>query len=143
MSEWMWKHIAGISPSSPAFATVSIRPRVDCKLGPAAVQASLLTPHGKLEVQWQRMAGGAVHLNVTVPVGVRASVHVPKPCLSGRQSVRVTESGDTLWPRGTKSSASTGSMPGGVDMARQTADGGVQVEVGAGAYKFAAQGGGT
>ena len=49
--EWYWKHLVGLTPTSPAFATLRIAPKVRPYLGPTDLQATFEI---RASVTWQR-----------------------------------------------------------------------------------------
>ena len=83
VSEWMWKHLAGLTPVAPGFAEVRVAPRVHPTQGPAAASAAFRSRAGNITSSWRLPAadgGRTVALNVSLPIGVRrATVVVPKP----------------------------------------------------------------
>ena len=94
VSRWMWSHLAGIKPTSPGFASVSITPRIDPLLGPASVTATYRSPRGAIHVSWNRTFP-AVLLRVRIPVGVESVViSIPTP-FGGAHSI--SESGVDVW----------------------------------------------
>ena len=63
--------------------------------GLTSASATHLTPYGEAKVAWQR-GDGQLTLEVTVPVGATATVHVPGRDRAGRRSGTATTSG--WWP---------------------------------------------
>ena len=53
VGEWMWKHLAGLTPIAPAFARVAVAPRMGLDVGPRHVAAAFLSPRGTIEVSWR------------------------------------------------------------------------------------------
>ncbi|WP_329480130.1 glycoside hydrolase family 78 protein [Kribbella sp. NBC_01484] len=76
VGEWLYADVAGISqsPDSIAFQHLVIRPRPGGRLTWA--QASYNTPTGQVSTHWER-ADGEIQLDVVVPPGAVATVHVP------------------------------------------------------------------
>lgn len=72
--DWVHRSVAGLAPSEAGYRRISVRP-----VPPTALQhatARHLTPYGEASVSWTR-DGGILHLEVIVPVGVRADVELP------------------------------------------------------------------
>lgn len=74
VADWLHRRVAGLAPGAPGYREIVVRP-VPC---PAVTSASARhdTPYGDAAVAWTR-ADGKLTVDVTVPVGVRASVHLP------------------------------------------------------------------
>ena len=96
ISSWMWTQFAGLNPTSPAFSTISISPRIHPTLGPSSLHVTYSSPRGNVTVTWNRTANShKLPLAILVPVGVeRALVSVPLPYAA--QSY-ITESGTAVW----------------------------------------------
>jgi alpha-L-rhamnosidase len=97
VGEWLYAGVAGLAqqPGSVGWRTLRVRPR----LGPYAwARAVHESPRGRVEVAWER-DGGEVALDVLVPPGAEAVVHVPTTdpeavreggaALAGRDDVEV------------------------------------------------------
>ena len=140
--EWYWKHLVGLTPASPAFATVRVAPKVRPYLGPTELDATYDSVRGTIVVSWEiAEQGKSVYLDVALPVGVQgATVAVPKPFASpapgGRAARTVVsedwEGGTVVWD-GTKL---VGDVPG-VLAARDTAEG-IEFNVTNGRFRFSA-----
>ena len=74
VADWLHRTVAGLAPAEPGYRRLLVRPRPTGELTHAA--ATHLTPYGKAHVSWQRSAGH-LRLDVHVPVGASAEVHVP------------------------------------------------------------------
>ncbi|KAJ7595078.1 bacterial alpha-L-rhamnosidase-domain-containing protein [Mycena floridula] len=72
--DWLYKHVAGIKLTSPAFKTVTIAPLATAFLQSAS--AWTMTPFGNLSVDWHNNEGNLV-VNVKVPVSVTATLILP------------------------------------------------------------------
>lgn len=68
---WFYAYLAGIQPVGAGYEKVAIRPYFPEKL--YSVQATVETPRGDLTVRWIKRFG-KLHLYVTVPFGVTASI---------------------------------------------------------------------
>jgi len=77
IEDWFFKDLAGIRPAAPGFKTVEVRPEPVAGLDRA--RAATRTPYGRVAAAWRRDRHGDLELEVTVPVGSRALVHVPAP----------------------------------------------------------------
>jgi len=95
----MSARILGVEPSSPGFRTVAVRPFPS---GLEWARGVVPTPHGKLEVSWQR-SGSGFHLHVSVPQGVTADVTLPPggPIQLDGKSVRAAGEGAVRVSAGT------------------------------------------
>ena len=67
-------HFLGVTPATPGFARVSIRPHL---AGLKHVAGSVPTPHGPISVQIEIGAEGPTH-QVSVPPGVTGSIAFPE-----------------------------------------------------------------
>ncbi|MFC5001192.1 family 78 glycoside hydrolase catalytic domain [Dactylosporangium cerinum] len=70
----LYTQLAGIQPTGPGYATLVVDPQVPAGLQRAA--ASIDTVRGTVASSWT-VAGSQFALDVTVPVGATATVHVP------------------------------------------------------------------
>ncbi|HEX3815990.1 MAG TPA: family 78 glycoside hydrolase catalytic domain [Mycobacteriales bacterium] len=77
-TQWLHEDIAGLRPGAPGFAEIEVRPVCldDPRLTHASARYSSV--RGEIAVSW-RTSDGRVELDVTVPVGARARVHLPGP----------------------------------------------------------------
>ena len=73
IDEWFYKDLAGIRPASPGFAHVDINPHVPSDLD--SVSATVDTVSGVISTGWS--TGDGFELDVSIPAGVTATVHVP------------------------------------------------------------------
>ncbi|WP_405813401.1 glycoside hydrolase family 78 protein [Streptomyces sp. NBC_01390] len=74
VADWMHRTVAGLAPAAPGYREFTVRPLPDRALTHAS--ARHITPYGEASVSWRREAG-RFQLEVTVPVGTRATVHLP------------------------------------------------------------------
>ncbi len=74
VADWMHRTVAGLAPTGPGYREIEVRPLPGGGL--TAASARHLTPYGEASVSWER-AGGRLTLDVQVPVGSTATVHVP------------------------------------------------------------------
>ncbi|WP_419994072.1 family 78 glycoside hydrolase catalytic domain [Streptomyces boninensis] len=74
VADWMHRTVAGLAPAAPGYREITVRPLPDGALSHAS--ARHLTPYGEASVAWRR-ADGRFALDVVVPVGARATVHLP------------------------------------------------------------------
>ena len=88
----MSEYILGVTPASPAFGTISVRPTL-CDLRWATGRVP--TPHGPVDVSWRRVGDGLT-LSVTVPPGTSADVAVPAPS----PKAAITLNGKPFWSGG-------------------------------------------
>ncbi|MCW2918361.1 MAG: alpha-L-rhamnosidase [Actinomycetia bacterium] len=81
VGEWLYRGVAGIdqAPDSVGYRDLVIRPR----LGDLSwARASYESVRGTVAVRWER-DGGELRLDVTVPPGATATVHVPAADIDG------------------------------------------------------------
>ncbi|MBK6017589.1 alpha-L-rhamnosidase C-terminal domain-containing protein [Streptomyces sp. MBT53] len=95
VATWFYQELAGITPTSPGYATVRVRPRVPLgddylKAVPTSpddpgttgslgyVGARLRTPRGTVSSRWRRGDDGQIDLTVTVPANTVAEVWCPR-----------------------------------------------------------------
>jgi len=74
VADWLHRTVAGLAPAAPGYRSIIIRPRPNRKL--TSAEARLLTPYGDASVAWERV-GGRLVLDVHIPVGATAEVHIP------------------------------------------------------------------
>ena len=94
VATWFYQGLAGIQPTSPAYATVRVRPHIpsvpvnaevpasvdDTDLATDTldrVDASIDTVRGTVASSWRRLADGRIGLTVTVPSNTEAEIWVP------------------------------------------------------------------
>jgi alpha-L-rhamnosidase len=114
---WVYKALAGIREDGVGFGRVIIRPEVVGDLTSAS--GSYDSIRGRIVSAW-RLEGGMIHLNVTVPANMTATVYVPTG-----DSGEVTESGEPVL------------LAEGVRHMRDE-KGAAVYEVGSGVYRFVA-----
>jgi alpha-L-rhamnosidase len=74
VADWLHRTVAGLAPGAPAYREIVVRPIPGGGL--TAASARHETPYGPVSVSWTR-AGGRFALEVVVPVGATATVHLP------------------------------------------------------------------
>jgi alpha-L-rhamnosidase len=74
VADWLHRVVAGLAPAAPGYRTMTVRPRPGGGLTRAA--ARHVTPYGPAAVSWRR-AGAELRVEVTVPPGCAAQVHLP------------------------------------------------------------------
>ncbi|MDX6259248.1 MAG: alpha-L-rhamnosidase [Kribbellaceae bacterium] len=74
VADWMHRRVAGLAAGSPGYRSIVVHPLPAAQLTRAA--ARHLTPYGEASVEWTR-SDGSFRLAVTIPVGVKATVHLP------------------------------------------------------------------
>ncbi len=115
---WLYRYLGGLENTGISYDTCNIAPYVPADLG--ELEASIETRYGRLTNHWVR-TGDAVTYNISVPVGVTATVTLP---VDGPDAI--TESGLAL------------AQAEGVSKISY-ADGAVTMEVVAGDYTFETQ----
>jgi alpha-L-rhamnosidase len=89
VADWMHRTIAGLAPAAPAYREILVRPLPHRALTSAS--AAHETPYGRAEVAWRRQ-DGRLTLEIQVPVGSTATVHVP-----GESEPALVEHGRHTW----------------------------------------------
>ena len=74
VADWMHRCVAGLSPDTPGGRHITIKPVPNAALTYATARHH--TPYGEASVAWQR-EHGTFRLEVTIPAGARATVHLP------------------------------------------------------------------
>ncbi|KAG6839201.1 hypothetical protein C0991_004955 [Blastosporella zonata] len=72
--DWLYKYIAGIQLSSPAFENVIIAPALTSQLESA--RAWTTTPFGNITVDWENTPA-QLRIDVGIPVSVNATITIP------------------------------------------------------------------
>jgi alpha-L-rhamnosidase len=89
VADWLHRSVAGLAPAAPGYRALIVQPQPTKQLTRAS--ASHLTPYGEASVGWVR-AGGRFTLDVHIPVGATAEVHLP-----GAESAVSVQHGDHHW----------------------------------------------
>lgn len=92
IGDWLYRSAVGIREAAPGFKKIVIRPHTGGGFG--HMQASTLTPYGKVAARWTAEEDVLQTLKVEIPVNTTADVFVPAP------SVEAVESTDGLKPCG-------------------------------------------
>ncbi|MFG2961326.1 glycoside hydrolase family 78 protein [Streptomyces sp. NPDC048291] len=74
VADWMHRRVAGLAPAAPGYRRIRVEPLPCAALTSAS--ARHLTPYGEASVAWERV-DGRFRLDVRVPVGTTAQVHLP------------------------------------------------------------------
>jgi alpha-L-rhamnosidase len=123
ITKFLYKDVAGISPTAPGWARMRVRPALTRRLENA--RASVTTPRGEAAIAWRREPEGLV-LEVTVPPTAVADVSIPT---TGLTDPILREGDATLWVRGRVSAQD------GISALRKT-ENTLRLEVGGGTYRF-------
>ena len=121
---FFYRTLAGISPVSPGYKTIAIKPTVVGGL--THVQAVVKTQHGPVASEWLRN-GNSLGLKVTVPANTSAQIDVPK---LGVAAVTISEGGTPIW----RNAAFKPGVPG--ITAGQDGTDAITFAVGSGSYVF-------
>ena len=132
VGSWMYKHLLGVTPLAPGFASVRVQPSgvlcVGCNLTSAA--GAVHTPYGPVVVRWLKSAANPpmVTLSVTIPLGATATIGVPAAL-----GATISEGGLVAWRGGdfvpgVRGIASAAAVPG--------IEPRVDFRVGSGTYTF-------
>jgi len=123
VDEFFYKYLAGITPMSPGYRKISIRP---CILGDLEwVNASIETVRGTVSSRWVKGTDSLV-LEVTIPVNSEAEICVPV----GSDSAVITEGGRKIF----ENNAYLGGVEGIASGERRSDC--VELDVGSGTYLF-------
>jgi alpha-L-rhamnosidase len=90
---WFYRAVAGLSPLEPGWEKIRVAPRLVREL--TSAEAILRTPRGMARSAWSR-DDRAFHLEVLVPVGAKASIHLPLLW----PKVKASEGGRVMWDKG-------------------------------------------
>jgi alpha-L-rhamnosidase len=74
VDDWLFGDVAGLRPLAPGWRRIGVRPAFTAWLTHAS--AAVMTPYGEASVAW-RKEGGALIVDVRVPVGAEAVVSLP------------------------------------------------------------------
>ena len=74
IGDWLYRDVAGIQETSPAFKTIRIKPHLGG--GFSHVSASENTPYGKVSCSWKDTTD-YLTMNVTIPANTTAEIYVP------------------------------------------------------------------
>ncbi|MBT2486507.1 MULTISPECIES: alpha-L-rhamnosidase [unclassified Microbacterium] len=74
VDDWMYRYIAGITPTAPGYAEIEFRPDLSAPLD--AVAASIETPFGRAALEWARTSPAHVEIRLIVPANTRAVLKV-------------------------------------------------------------------
>jgi alpha-L-rhamnosidase len=89
VADWLHRVVAGLAPAGPGYRSLLVKPLPTAELSRAS--ARHITPYGAATVEWVR-ANGRLTLEVQVPVGASAEVHVP-----GRPEAEMVGHGQHHW----------------------------------------------
>lgn len=129
---WVYKGLAGIEPSQAGYTEVLVKPEIVGDV--TSANASVKTPKGPVSVNWTKVSNSQVVLNVTVPVNMKAVVHVPT---LGNTDAIVSEGGIQVWNNG-----SIGNTVAGVTLFSSSSTA-IVFKVGSGSYSFTMIGSGS
>ena len=88
VSGWLISYLAGIDASLAGFAQTRITPRIPSGDAIKWVEASYDSVAGKIAVRWEKLAEGALKIDISIPAGSLGRINLP--CLK-EQSVTVGE----------------------------------------------------
>ncbi|QFU88539.1 glycoside hydrolase family 78 protein [Amycolatopsis sp. YIM 10] len=74
VADWMHRTVAGLAPAAPGYRRITVRPVPDAALTHASARHE--TPYGTASVSWRR-DGGEFTVEVEIPAGSSAEVHLP------------------------------------------------------------------
>jgi len=124
IDKFFYKALAGISPASPGYERIAIKP---CVVGDLTYAiASIKTVRGEVKSSWAKDSN-VLRLDVDIPVNSAAKVSIPKIGLS---KVTIKENGKTIWEDGSYIGGVAG-ITGGSEDARY-----VTFDVVCGSYSF-------
>ena len=124
VEKFFYKDLAGISPASPGYKRIIIKPHVLGDLTSAS--ASIKTVSGIVSSSWEK-TDDVLTLQVSIPVNSQAEVSIPK---MGLDNVTVKESAKTIFQDSSYIGGVTGIIAGNESTQYIT------FEVGSGSYSF-------
>ena len=74
VADWMFRRLAGITATEPAWKRMRIEPDLACGL--THVEATIDTPHGTVHVRWEKVCGEAF-VAIDIPCNAQAEVVLP------------------------------------------------------------------
>jgi alpha-L-rhamnosidase len=119
----MSSHILGIMPGAPGWDVAIIRPNL-CDLDFA--KGAVPTPHGLIAVDWEKK-DQKLHLKVTIPTGVRATIDFPSGSVKNPHITAAREAAPGQAP--------IGSTMTGISHIHQVGES-VEMQLAPGAYNF-------
>jgi len=102
----LYTQLAGIQPTGQGYSTVTIDPQVPPSLAHAS--ASINTVHGTVATSWT-VTGRQFAMDVTIPAGATATVHVPNFGQGSSTSVSPTSGASLITSTGTAATYTIGS----------------------------------
>ncbi len=135
IEKFFYKDVAGISPASPGYRTITVFPKVAGMLSSA--KASIESIRGTAAVEWRadRLSEEKrFTMKLTVPAGVDADVRVPVLDIN---NALITENGSTVW----EGNSYVNGVPG-VSAGRKENEEYISFAVGSGSYAFEVSEGG-
>jgi alpha-L-rhamnosidase len=132
---WFYKTVAGLRCQESGWRRMKVKPPLFPGLDHAA--ARLSTVRGEASVSWRR-ENGRFELNVRVPVGTEAEIHLPVPfegglITEGETVIRERDSAEIKLNRGTQPKSEQ--APTEISTARREGQYAVMI-VGSGSYRF-------
>ncbi|MGV8880924.1 MAG: family 78 glycoside hydrolase catalytic domain [Rhodoglobus sp.] len=74
VADWLHRVVAGIAPATPGYRTIRFAPRPGGGFTRASAEHE--TPYGRASIEW-RISDGTLEVDVVVPTGADAIVHLP------------------------------------------------------------------
>ena len=128
VEKFFYKDLAGISPASPGYKQITIKPHVLGDLRFAS--ASMKTVRGIVSSSWEKM-DDSLSLEVSIPVNSQAKVSIPK---MGLDNVTIKESAKVIFQNGSY----VGGVPGITGSSESTQY--ITFNLGSGSYSFKSNG---
>jgi alpha-L-rhamnosidase len=76
VDDWFFKYLAGVTPATPGYHTVQIKPFVPSELN--EVKTELEVPAGTVLVHWMKEDQIKLNMRVQIPPNTSAMIYVPK-----------------------------------------------------------------
>jgi alpha-L-rhamnosidase len=94
---WLYKYLLGIQPDpeNPGFKHCVIKPHLPRDID--FVSGFVATPFGELEVSWQKVADGLLHIWIGLPFNTTATVYFPK--LFPSDYMEIFENDKKIWTK--------------------------------------------
>ena len=75
IGDWLYRSAVGIREAAPGYKRITIRPHVGG--GFENMEASTITPYGKVAASWKAKENVLTELSVEIPFNTTAEVYVP------------------------------------------------------------------
>jgi alpha-L-rhamnosidase len=95
ITEFFYKNLAGIEPSSPGYKEISISPQLVGDLTHAS--ATVQTMYGEIGSKWEKQ-GNSIIFNINIPANTKAKLVLQKNAF--KENIKLKESDTIIWEKG-------------------------------------------